>query len=513
MTDDGLDITRRKILGTVGAVGVASAGAGLGTTAFFNDTESFDDNSLTAGELDLKIDWQQKYDGPPDDGAPYGTAGSPYVNAHPDHNNDGEQSLDLSDVEGEDLTSEFGVTDPVVSYSDENANIQEYLTCETLDNHDGDSFDNGNVDQDHLIELSDVKPGDSGEVTFSFHLCDNPGYIYFTAGGLETSENGITEPEADSDDEDETSVRDASSDESSDVVELADAITVDAWYDLNCNNVLDDGENRVDPIFTGGTTLQEAFDGDLSSGVLLDPSLYSEGVDEEVISTQDCLPLGKVEGWSDDESDSSAPLAVDDLLNGSTDSTSGSILGYETENDRLEVYVLLENDQTGNQTIIRFFNLQNKDENYISSKGDLSDSEVQQFDFRTVPSYGGEESDADGICFVDLKAGNSIKRYEVRDGIEECSFGEENLSTEGDKTNGKGISYIGFYYCPDGAGGQGDGDFCFDPGTTYCVGFKWMIPEDVGNEIQSDSVKFDVGFYTEQCRHNEAPSGPGSDSS
>jgi Ca-activated chloride channel family protein len=31
------------------------------------------------------------------------------------------------------------------------------------------------------------------------------------------------------------------------------------------------------------------------------------------------------------------------------------------------------------------------------------------------------------------------------------------------------------------------------------------VPTDVGNEIQSDSVAFDLGFYTEQCRNNDNP--------
>jgi len=55
MNDDTIGLSRRKMLVGLGAVGVASAGAGLGTTAYFNDTESFDDNTLTAGELDLFV--------------------------------------------------------------------------------------------------------------------------------------------------------------------------------------------------------------------------------------------------------------------------------------------------------------------------------------------------------------------------------------------------------------------------------------------------------------------------
>ena len=57
------DLTRRKLLGGLGAVGVASVGAGLGTSAYFSDTESFVNNSLTAGTLDLKLDYKATYTG------------------------------------------------------------------------------------------------------------------------------------------------------------------------------------------------------------------------------------------------------------------------------------------------------------------------------------------------------------------------------------------------------------------------------------------------------------------
>jgi predicted ribosomally synthesized peptide with SipW-like signal peptide len=51
------NISRRKALAALGTIGVASAGAGVGTTAYFSDTESFDGNVVTAGELDLSIGW------------------------------------------------------------------------------------------------------------------------------------------------------------------------------------------------------------------------------------------------------------------------------------------------------------------------------------------------------------------------------------------------------------------------------------------------------------------------
>jgi len=37
-------------------------GAGLGTTAYFSDEESFDDNTLSAGELDLLVDYELSHD-------------------------------------------------------------------------------------------------------------------------------------------------------------------------------------------------------------------------------------------------------------------------------------------------------------------------------------------------------------------------------------------------------------------------------------------------------------------
>ena len=54
--DNNIGLSRRKVLVGLGAVGVASAGAGLGTTAYFSDEESFTDNTLTAGTLALLVE-------------------------------------------------------------------------------------------------------------------------------------------------------------------------------------------------------------------------------------------------------------------------------------------------------------------------------------------------------------------------------------------------------------------------------------------------------------------------
>ncbi|MEF8883452.1 MAG: hypothetical protein V5A34_13125, partial [Halapricum sp.] len=54
--------------------------------------------------------------------------------------------------------------------------------------------------------------------------------------------------------------------------------------------------------------------------------------------------------------------------------------------------------------------------------------------------------------------------------------------------------------------GGGMGDPCFSAETEHSVAFAWWVPIDHGNEIQTDSVTFDLGLYTEQCRHNKRTS-------
>jgi predicted ribosomally synthesized peptide with SipW-like signal peptide len=62
MSKKKLELTRRRVLGGLGTIGVASAAAGLGTSAYLNDTESFDNNMVTAGTLDLLVDYYSYWD-------------------------------------------------------------------------------------------------------------------------------------------------------------------------------------------------------------------------------------------------------------------------------------------------------------------------------------------------------------------------------------------------------------------------------------------------------------------
>ncbi|MFA9518101.1 choice-of-anchor W domain-containing protein [Halopenitus sp. H-Gu1] len=117
MTTDNtnpIGLSRRRVLSGLGAIGVASAGAGLGTTAFFSDSETFENNTITAGELDLRVAYEASYDS---DGA----------------------------VEN--------MADTAMGVQDGEAAAMFY-------------------------DLQDVKPGDSGQVEFCFEIVDNPSYMW-----------------------------------------------------------------------------------------------------------------------------------------------------------------------------------------------------------------------------------------------------------------------------------------------------------------------------------------------
>jgi len=469
--DDSFRLSRRKALAALGTVGVTSAGAGLGTSAYFNDTESFDSNTMTAGELDLKIDWQQTYRNGEVGSNDVPDSTADFVNAHPDHDGDGVQSL--GDGEGGTLAE----------YTDSGRNIQEYITCDTLDavSVPEDFQSDDYPDQQNLIQLDDVKPGDSGEVTFSFHLCDNPGYVWLTGGNFSASENGTDDPE------------DESPDEVEGVVELADEIMVRAWYDFDCDNVFEPGDGE-DVIVDSPTTLRNFFENRLTNdGRILNPAIYGDSSGVVVEDDQACIRLGKIE-WNSD----GLSVADDDGVDGevvyeSTDPYQ-YVIRIEDTSESVEVFFLLDE-----------FEFKEEEGNF---------SEVTEFDWETLDgqSVGGTtyNSDTEGMCRMDLKSGGGPEdtSYDLVT-ASACTSGQDNVlsPSKNDQEELQGISYVEFYYCPPD--GNTPPNLCFPGEKTYCVGFEWWLPSSVGNEIQTDSVSFDLGFYTEQCRHNGTPSGPG----
>ena len=43
---------------------------------------------------------------------------------------------------------------------------------------------------------------------------------------------------------------------------------------------------------------------------------------------------------------------------------------------------------------------------------------------------------------------------------------------------------------------------------TWYYGLSWKLPAEVGNEVQSDGIEFDMDFYVEQERNNPSPTPP-----
>lgn len=136
---DKYDLSRRKVLAGLGTIGIAGAGAGLGTSAYFSDTESLNNNQLTAGELNLVVDWATAVD--------QGSAGS-------------SSNGSIGDKGGEPIDGNPGV------YS-------------------------------YVVE--DIKPGDSGTVAFCPKVIDNPAWLWIGSEGITDNDNGLTEPESDVD--------------------------------------------------------------------------------------------------------------------------------------------------------------------------------------------------------------------------------------------------------------------------------------------------------------------------
>ncbi|MFB6096123.1 MAG: SipW-dependent-type signal peptide-containing protein [Haloferacaceae archaeon] len=134
MNDDDKNhsFSRRRVLGGLGAIGIASAGAGLGTTAFFNDTEAFNNNSLEAGKLNLKIGYEW-------------------------------EAMDTF-----------------------------HLTQNGGDLPAGGVLDG---QEDVRLVVDDVKPGDWGVLCLTVTVDDNPAYVRVTGELTEDAENSVPEPE------------------------------------------------------------------------------------------------------------------------------------------------------------------------------------------------------------------------------------------------------------------------------------------------------------------------------
>jgi predicted ribosomally synthesized peptide with SipW-like signal peptide len=246
-----LELTRRRVLGGLGTIGVASAVAGLGTSAYLSDEESFEDNTITAGTLDMQV-----------------TASVEAANDY------WAQQTNLGELEA---------------------------------TADGEAVTG--------LQVDDVKPGDWGIICFDIDIGDNPGYVQVRTENLESSENGYSEPEPTDGNETSMTGDFNDPGVSDGAGELQDKILATVWNDYGggdrtalsgldgTTNVAGGGQSEAwDPSRDEGgvvdsdthyTTLQEAYD-TYSTGVTIrdgagDPLAIED--DGENFNSEFCLLL------------------------------------------------------------------------------------------------------------------------------------------------------------------------------------------------------------------------------
>ena len=536
MTDDTHDfrLSRRNVLAGIGGIGIASAGAGLGTSAFFSDAENFENNTITAGTLDLKVDWQEHYSYPqrygfddPADGVdvtrtePSDTTGyvglpdpenpvvwvaqgdlDAYMNrtsieAYPDVDGDGVQDRFAAEP-GE--TTDDGVGYICVDGADTTGDMDP-TAGDALRTDNDDTYDDAGEPKP-LVSLDDVKPGDFGELTLSYHLCGNPGYVWLRGALRSNAEGGVTEPEGDSAAEDGT-VESPGSDG-----ELLDAIQTRLWYD-DGDNVAEVGEGGDDAGYLTPT---------LSLGELL---LFLESGNGVQLCPGDTggPVVEPPAGDCPDEKDYDSVHVSGDTVTVDTPQTDGSTEITIGDNPKCADFGLIQGLKTDEapegplpESGTKTYSTPYGDVTVTTDLVDTADRD----DVQTVTDWSIDSDEGYCVAKVTVKGGNegaNVYSYDNADGDDDFTEDDGEIGAMSDEDTalqtptGQDISHVDFCLAASTDGGNGDEpngeDCCFEPSTDHYIGLAWWLPTDVGNEIQSDSVGFDLGFYTEQCRHND----------
>ncbi|SFH59294.1 SipW-cognate class signal peptide [Halorubrum aquaticum] len=501
------------MLAGLGAVGVASAGAGLGTTAYFSDDESFEGNTLTAGELDLKMDYRMTYRGGPGRLAElqenYPNATFVDEDMEPTDDDTGVYLLDQVPNRSEYPGAEDWVIGANGVYDPETGEGEGFQRDELIDAGDL---------EDALIRIGDVKPGDYGEVTFSTHLYDNPGYMWM--GGMLTDENqnGYTEPEIEALEE----MGDPTDDPDGDG-QLADSIRAKIWYDDNCDNVhqgeRDEESEGVDVMLSidnsgsmgggPGSKMEQAKAAALDFVENLGPN---DRVGLVTFESTGQLRQGLTSTHSNVETYlQPEPAGISDA--GRTMMDAGIDLAADELNDNGrsgvdEVIILLgdgepnESDRAGSDHV----------QNAKDAATDAKNDGITVFTIGLGVSNGSTAqntlidmaSSSNGTTlYYDSPTGTDLD--DIYSQISSVILTGEEVIAEGTLREVMGALEEGIEL---DANVQTEDRVCFTNSVTRCFGFEWELPTTVGNEVQTDSVEFAIGFAAEQCRHNDGETNP-----
>ncbi|WP_267639607.1 hypothetical protein [Haloarchaeobius amylolyticus] len=508
-------VTRRQVLAGLGTIGVASAGAGLGTTAFYSDRESLE-GWLEAGRVDLILDYRttykpwERYDlhDVPMDARPAvvaGTGGMTYeIGAAPavrDENGEAISHEDWGDIQ----TSLPVCTLPVPTdlTDDRNPDVLGGLTVENDPENQYlpgyvDGQDNGENGPVMFVDLDDIKPYDEGETTFSLHLCGNPSFITASLADMldledsDETENPIEpeveagEPEAGDRTDEEMAVWDGG--------ELADYMYVIISVDQDCDNLTANNiltESDVDDIRS-----ELEIDGDfdvlrnnvlyagslagwkqlLAEGVALPPSgagaagspTMENGVDQGQISITEeddgCHRLGKIE-WDDDGGE--YDVEEDDDNDAKLTDAAGAVG---------DQFVITANDDSG-----AFVSLE------VTAVDDTDDPKETTFEIlggnvgicgAVVKGGGGPNTDFETLPEDQDDDQFQVFEYECLETGDEFTVDSSDIIVGNDQQSA--ISNVQLFYCelfddefdPDPEGEPGD---CFAPGA-HCYVLEWYLP-------------------------------------
>jgi predicted ribosomally synthesized peptide with SipW-like signal peptide len=461
------------MLAGLGAVGLASAGAGLGTSAYFSDREEFSNNGLTAGTLDLKLDYKATYQG-------------------------GEGRLDAIKAMGYPDAEALGDGVYLLDQAPSPADMQDWENLVT-----GEEFDFCSPEADQFLvngddipvfTLEDIKPGDTGEVTISVHICDNPAFLKMVGDLSNEQENDQTDPEIAAEGTDTDGIG-----------ELADAIEVCVWYDEDCDNV-------YEPTGTGQQQeLEVALVSDVSGSMTGSPlsALKSAATSfvDNLSSPDEAAAISFSSSASTDQELTTNYQAVKSAINnysagGGTSIASGIdegadelLNGTNATPGASKVMILLSD---GNSSASAATTAANAAKNagiriFTIALGSANTSLLESLasssdDAFVAPNPADLDTVYAEIAQVVLAGEQKIIQGTMSDVFAQLAQG---IELDGNRQEAGVQPYPG--------------------ATTQCIGFEWELPFEVGNEIQSDSLSFAVGLMAEQSRNNDAAFASGGD--
>ncbi|WP_396275463.1 SipW-dependent-type signal peptide-containing protein [Halodesulfurarchaeum sp. HSR-GB] len=489
------EISRRKTLAALGTIGAASAGAGLGTSAWFSDTETFEGNTITAGSLDLKVDWQQTYNGPHPQ---TGEVGWHPVNAYPDDDDDGWMSQNGIQYAGGDTGFDARtIIDSCCDCGDDEFAIRqggETYCVSAIEGEESveDFYDYADY---HSQNLDIQDPGTSH--LFFYQETDGPLSLVLIHDSVEGETGGVASMEV--------SVVGQEMDD------------LDWWEQDDPIEGRDDYQKTDSTLTADWIWDQPMTDGGILQGFEDQFCLeVTPGFNEDAAYWEE--DSGEITSWTvfDGETETEIDLDLEEPLWVCTDC--GIDSGEELPED-----VFTSDLYPDQEHLIEFADLKPGDKGevtfslhlcdnpgYIWMNGQLVSASENGV---TEPEAAAEGEEEDVVELLDKV---EVTLWYDTDCDNELG-GEEEIIAEGislrdaldalSQNGGLGIPLDGdrstaFDELEDAADSENRDPF--ENSTTQCIGFEWELPgEEVGNEIQTDSAVFDLGFYTEQARHND----------